>query len=216
MIEGGTHQRNVSSKIGLLKIVWKAKISSQYPDARVVAQQVLSFCDANPQKSCIRTSFCSLKEKDNKQPVHTKILGFWGVFLGGGSQKLFAFWRFCSFVWIDELSTSNSPVCGGRRLVEATYSDSNSATVHLYCAVEKRQMSANCRTVGRQRKNITIEKQHRWTTAHIKPCQYLFCLRRHTNLRGHEHEETETRHKTICWNYLLQQSKLQPLSYVLT
>lgn len=27
-----------------------------------------------------------------------------------------------------------------------TYSDSTSATVHLYCAVEKRQMSANCRT----------------------------------------------------------------------
>lgn len=27
-----------------------------------------------------------------------------------------------------------------------TYSDSTSATVHLYWAVEKRQMSANCRT----------------------------------------------------------------------
>lgn len=29
---------------------------------------------------------------------------------------------------------------------EITYSDSTSATVHLYCAVEKRQMSANWRT----------------------------------------------------------------------
>ena len=28
-----------------------------------------------------------------------------------------------------------------------THSLSTSATVHLYCAVEKRQMSANCRTV---------------------------------------------------------------------
>lgn len=32
-----------------------------------------------------------------------------------------------------------------------THSLSTSATVHLYCAVEKRQMSANCRTVeGRE------------------------------------------------------------------
>lgn len=36
------------------------------------------------------------------------------------------------------------------RLISAatsqTYSDSTSATVHLYCAVENKQMSANCRT----------------------------------------------------------------------
>jgi len=32
------------------------------------------------------------------------------------------------------------------QLVTGTYSDSNEATGHLYCAVENKQMSANCRT----------------------------------------------------------------------
>ena len=32
------------------------------------------------------------------------------------------------------------------QLVKGTYSDSSEATGHLYCAVENKQMSANCRT----------------------------------------------------------------------
>ena len=52
-----------------------------------------------------------------------------------------------------------------------TYSDSKEATGHLYCAVENRQMSANCRTkiykkysnywseMHRQKENNMTQKQ---------------------------------------------------------
>lgn len=50
---------------------------------------------------------------------------------------------------------------------DCTYSDSISATVHLYCAVEKRQMSANCRTETLIFLTVLLELLAMWTFTDI-------------------------------------------------
>lgn len=48
-----------------------------------------------------------------------------------------------------------------------TYSDSISATVHLYCAVEKRQISANCLTETLIFLTVLLELLAIWTLTDI-------------------------------------------------